>query len=94
MSVAELQKEITALSPGKRRCVAKYVAHLKQQESPVRRRLLADIGREMDAGKKFTQTQVDAVVMRSVLGCARKVQPRKNSRRMLAELRGYERGEL
>jgi len=33
---------------------------LQRRDSPARRRLLADIGREMDAGKKYTQAQVDA----------------------------------
>ena len=41
MSVAELQKRITALSPGKRRSVAKYVAHLQRQDSAARK---GDVG--------------------------------------------------
>ena len=94
VSVAELQKEITALSPGKRRSVAKFVAHLKRQDSPAHQRRLARIGREMDAGKTYTLAQVEEATMRSVFGCARKYQPGKSSRRILAEMRGYERAAL
>ncbi len=65
MSVAELQKEITALSPGKRRSVAKYVAHLKRKDSPARRLELSRTMREMDAGKKYTQAQVDEILARN-----------------------------
>ena len=94
MSVAELQKSIADLPTGPRRSVAKYVAYLKRRDAPVRRRLLADIGREMDAGKSFSMAQVEEARMRSVLGCARKFRPGKNSQRILIELRGYDRGEL
>jgi hypothetical protein len=59
MSVAEIQKEITALSPGKRRSVVKYIAHLKRQDSAARKRKLSRIMREMDAGKKNTMAQVE-----------------------------------
>jgi hypothetical protein len=62
MSVTELQKNIASLPTGPRRSVAKYVAYLQQRDSPVRRRLLAEIGREMDAGKAYTQAQVDAAL--------------------------------
>jgi chorismate mutase len=94
MSVAELQRAITALSPGKRRSVAKFVAHLKRQESPAHKRRLARIAREMEAGNKSTPDQVAAAAMRSVFGCARKFQPAKSSRQILAGLRGYDRDEL
>ncbi len=94
MSVVELQKEFTALSPGKRRSVAKFIAHLKRQDSPARKRELSRIMREMDAGKKYTMAQVEEARMRSVLGCARKFQPRKNSQQILTALRGYDRNDL
>lgn len=64
MSVADLQKNIAALPKGPQRSVAKYVIYLQQRDSPARRRKLADIGREMDAGKKYTQAQVDAMLAR------------------------------
>ena len=64
MSVAELQKSIADLPTGPRRSVAKYVAYLKRRDAPVRRRLLADIGREMDAGKSFSQAEVDTTLAR------------------------------
>jgi len=64
MSVAELHKNIAELPAGPRRSVAKFVAYLKRRDSPARRRLLADIGREMDAGKSYSQTEVDAALAR------------------------------
>ena len=64
MSVAELQKTIAELPTGPRRSVAKYVAYLQRRDSPARRRLLADIGREMDSGKSYSQTEVDAALVR------------------------------
>jgi hypothetical protein len=64
MSVAELQKSIADLPPGPRRSVAKYVAYLKRRESPTRLRLLAGIGRDMDAGKTYSQAEVDAALAR------------------------------
>lgn len=64
MSVAELQKNIAELPAGPRRSVAKFVAYLQRRDSPARRRLLADIGREMDAGKSYSQAEVDAALAR------------------------------
>ncbi len=40
------------------------------------------------------KTPFDAKAMRSVLGCARNFQPGKGSRRILTELRGYDRAAL
>lgn len=62
MSVTELQKNIAALPAGPRRSVAKYVAYLQQRGAPARRRILANLGREMDAGRTYSQKQVDAVL--------------------------------
>ncbi len=62
MSVAELHKQIAKLPAGPRRSLVKYVAYLKRRDSPARRRLLANIGRDMGAGKKYTQDQVDAAL--------------------------------
>lgn len=64
MSVVELQKKIGRLSPRERRSVAKFVSYLQRRESPPRKRELARINREMDAGKKYTQAQVDAMLAR------------------------------
>lgn len=65
MSVAELQKKISKLSPGERRSVGKYVAYVTRRNTPARQRLLARIDREMDAGKKYTQAQVDSMLARN-----------------------------
>jgi hypothetical protein len=65
MSVAELQKEISALSAGKRRSVAKFVAHLKREDSAARRQKLSRTMREMDAGKKYSLAQVDDILARN-----------------------------
>lgn len=94
MSVVELQKKIAQLPPGQRRAVAKFVARIKRHNTPAYQRRLTRIMREMDAGKKYTMAQVEAAAMRSVFGCARRVKPGKGSRQILAEMRGYERGEL
>ncbi|MBL9202473.1 MAG: hypothetical protein JNL39_18325 [Opitutaceae bacterium] len=64
MSVAELQKDIAALPAGPRRSVAKFVAYLKRRDSPARRRLLTKVGRDMDAGKSYSQAEVDAELAR------------------------------
>jgi hypothetical protein len=64
VSVAELQKSIAKLPAGPRRSVAKYVAYLKRRDAPARRRLLAEIGREMEAGKSYSQAEVDAALAR------------------------------
>ena len=65
MSVVELQKKIGRLSPRERRSVAKFVTYLERRESPARKRVLARINREMDAGQKYTQAQVDAILARN-----------------------------
>jgi hypothetical protein len=64
MSVAELQKSIAELPAGPRRSVAKYVTYLKRRDAPARRRLLTRIGQDMDAGKKYSQAEVDAALAR------------------------------
>ena len=64
VSVAELQKSIAKLFAGPRRSVAKYVAYLKRRDAPARRRLLAEIGGEMDAGKSYSQAEVDSALAR------------------------------
>jgi hypothetical protein len=62
MSVAELQKRITRLSPDKRRSVAKYITFIERLDSPARRRRTARIMRAMDAGAKYTRAQVEAIL--------------------------------
>jgi len=64
VSVAELQRNIANLPAGPRRSVAKYVAYLKRRDSPGRQRLLAEIDPEMDAGKAYSQAEVDAALTR------------------------------
>ena len=64
VSVTELQNRIQKLSPGERRSVGKYVSYVTRRNSTVRQRQLARINREMSAGKKYTQTQVDATLAR------------------------------
>jgi len=58
------------------------------------RRSLAVVAARMVRSRQPVRRPANAKTMLSVLGCARKVQPRKNSRQILAEMRGYERGEL
>jgi hypothetical protein len=65
MSVAELQKRIGKLSPGKRRALAKYTRFLERQDTPSRRQRLSQITKEMDAGKKYTLAQVNAILLRN-----------------------------
>jgi len=55
MSVAELQKNIAALPVGPRRSVASMGLFAAAGLAGAAQELLADIGREMDAGKKYTQ---------------------------------------
>ena len=62
MSVTELHKQIAQLPAGPRQSVVKYVAYLKRRDSSARRRLLTTIGRDMAAGKKYSQEQVDAAL--------------------------------
>ncbi len=62
MSVTELQTRISKLSPGQRQSVGKYVSYVTRQTSTVRQRQLARINREMSAGKKYTQAQVDTLL--------------------------------
>ena len=64
VSVTELQNRIQKLSPGERRSVGKYVSYVTRRNSTVRQRQLARINREMSAGKKYTQAQVDATLAR------------------------------
>jgi len=64
VSVTELQNRIQKLSPGERRSVGKYVSYVIRRNSSTRQRQLGRINREMSAGKKYTQTQVDAVLAR------------------------------
>ncbi len=65
MSVAELQKRITRLTPVKRRAVAKYVTFIERVDSPARQRRTARIMREMDAGVKYTRAQVEAILAKN-----------------------------
>lgn len=64
MSVTELQNRIKKLSLGERRSVGKYVSYVTRRNSTTRQRQLARINREMSAGKKYSQTQVDAILVR------------------------------
>ncbi|HUG11188.1 MAG TPA: hypothetical protein VMM36_09250 [Opitutaceae bacterium] len=65
MGVAELQKKIGKLSARERRSVAKLVTFLERREKPARKRELARIDREMSAGRKYSQAQVDAILARN-----------------------------
>jgi len=65
MSVAEIQKRLTRLSPLKRKSVAKFISHLEKVDSPARRKRAARIMREMDGGLKYSQTEVDAILARN-----------------------------
>ena len=65
MSVAELQKRITRLTPMKRRAVAKYIAFIERLDSPARQRRNSRIMREMDAGVKYTRAQVEAILAKN-----------------------------
>ena len=65
MSVAELQKRLTRLTPDKRRSVAKYITFIERLDSPARRRRTARIMREMDAGVKYTRAQVETILARN-----------------------------
>lgn len=65
MSVAELQKRITRLSPLKRKSVAKYISYLEKMDAPARRKRAARIMRDMDAGRKYSQAQVEAILARN-----------------------------
>ena len=59
------------------------------------RRSLAVVAARMARSRKPVRRRpANHKTMLSVLGCARKVQPGKNSRQILTEMRGYERGEL
>jgi len=65
MSVAELQKRIIRLPPGKRRAVAKYITFIERLDSPARQRRTARIMREMDAGVKYSRAQVEAILAKN-----------------------------
>ena len=64
MSVAELQKRITRLSPSRRKALAKYALFLERLDSPARRRALTRSMREMDAGVKYSHAEVLAILAR------------------------------
>jgi hypothetical protein len=68
MSVAELQKTIAKLPPDQQRTVARFVTRLKKNTLPARRRQLTRSMREMDAGIKYTQAQVEAILARNPPG--------------------------
>jgi hypothetical protein len=65
VSVTELQNRIKKLSPGERRSVGKYVSYVTRRNSVTRQRQLARLDREMSAGKKYSQAQVDAILARN-----------------------------
>jgi hypothetical protein len=67
----------------------KRIAKLK----PAQRRSLAEYVDQMLV-PPAPKPPFDAKAMRSVLGCARNFQPGKSSRRILTELRGYDRATL
>lgn len=58
MSVAELQKTIRGLTPEDRKALATIATRMKQRNSTTRRRKLTAAMRAMDAGAKFTWTEV------------------------------------
>ena len=58
MSVAELQKTIRGLSAEERRVLGVVAARMKRRRSPAHRRKLTAAMQDMDAGKKFTWSDV------------------------------------
>ncbi|MBL9217101.1 MAG: hypothetical protein JNG82_01325 [Opitutaceae bacterium] len=62
MSATELQNRLKKLSPGERRSVGKYVSYVIRRNSVARQRQLTRLGRDMSAGKKYSQAQLDAIL--------------------------------
>jgi hypothetical protein len=65
MSVAEMQKRLNRLSPLKRKSVAKFISYMEKADSPARQKRAARIMRDMDAGRKYSQAQVEAILARN-----------------------------
>jgi uncharacterized small protein (DUF1192 family) len=68
MSVAELQRTIAKLPADQQRTVAKFVSRLAKRNTPAHRRQLSVLMKEMDAGKKYTRAQVEAILARNPPG--------------------------
>lgn len=64
MSVAEIQKRLTRLSPLKRQSVARFISYIEKADAPARQKRASRIMRDMDAGRKYSQAQVEAILAR------------------------------
>ena len=64
MSVAEITKSISLLTPEQQAVVVRFVSKVRRSNSPARRRQLSTTMRAMDAGKKYSQAQVDEILAR------------------------------
>jgi len=64
MSVAELTKSISRLTPEQQAVVVRFVSKVRRSSSPPRRRQLSATMRAMNAGKKYSQVQVDEILAR------------------------------
>jgi len=58
MRVAELVKSIARLTPEQQAAVMRFVEKVRRSNSPARRRQLSATMRAMDAGEKFSWTEV------------------------------------
>ncbi len=61
----ELQRTIAKLPADQLQNVAKFVRRLKKSTSVARQRQTSRIMRDMDAGRKYSQAQVEAILARS-----------------------------
>lgn len=60
-----MQKRLTRLSPLKRKSVARFISYMEKADSPTRQRRATRIMRDMDAGLKYSQAQVEAILARN-----------------------------
>ncbi|MEY2880030.1 MAG: hypothetical protein RLZZ15_2410 [Verrucomicrobiota bacterium] len=58
MSVAEISKSIARLTPEQQAVVVQFVSKVRGSNSPARRRQLSTTMQAMDAGEKFSWTDV------------------------------------
>lgn len=58
MSVQDIQTQLTKLTPREQEDVARFLATLRQTQTPEFARELAEGHREMDAGRKITEADL------------------------------------
>jgi len=58
MSVTEISKSIARLSPDQRAAVVRFVSRVRRSNSPASQRQLGAAMRAMDAGEKYSWTEV------------------------------------